>query len=401
MNGEIYLEALVATLKEAGDRTVLEHDGVATTAADLLAVDLPLCPRPRRPRIGRGDLVALLAPNSPDALAVRYATHLVGAAAMYLPCRLPEAQQRAALARVRSRRTCWSRSPRPRTCSRSRATVRVAVVGCDVPGAPLRLDRRGVRGVATRCPAGPGPTTSPWSSPQAAPPASRRAAWRDFATYTAMVSAPSAADRRQLANGHLAYLTQLLVDMTLLGGGTVVLQDAVEPAATLATIEPSAHHRPVPRRAAAVRADGPPRRRAARPVVAAGARRTSARRRPPTLRRRARARLGAVIAHTYGASEMGIVSALPPAEHDRPTRAVHLRRPHPPRRRGPVPPRTTARSAGAGGAGRDRGPLARDGRRATATGPPSRPRPSSTAGTAPATSAPGRRGLPAHPRPGR
>ncbi len=37
---------------------------------------------------------------------------------------------------------------------------------------------------------------------------------------------------------------------------------------------------------------------------------------PPTLRRRARERLGAVLAHVYGASETGIVSALSPAEHD-------------------------------------------------------------------------------------
>jgi fatty-acyl-CoA synthase len=40
----------------------------------------------------------------------------------------------------------------------------------------------------------------------------------------------------------------------------------------------------------------------------------------PVLRRRARERLGPVIAHTYGASEIGIVSALSPAEHDRPSR---------------------------------------------------------------------------------
>ena len=33
----------------------------------------------------------------------------------------------------------------------------------------------------------------------------------------------------------------------------------------------------------------------------------------PVLRRRARERLGPVIAHTYGASEMGIVAALGPA----------------------------------------------------------------------------------------
>src|SRR6202034_4068693 len=40
----------------------------------------------------------------------------------------------------------------------------------------------------------------------------------------------------------------------------------------------------------------------------------------PVLRRRARDRLGPVIAHTYGASEIGIVSMLTPAEHDRPYR---------------------------------------------------------------------------------
>jgi fatty-acyl-CoA synthase len=36
----------------------------------------------------------------------------------------------------------------------------------------------------------------------------------------------------------------------------------------------------------------------------------------PILRMRARERLGPVIAHTYGASEMGLVSALTPPEHD-------------------------------------------------------------------------------------
>jgi hypothetical protein len=52
---------------------------------------------------------------------------------------------------------------------------------------------------------------------------------------------------------------------------------------------------------------------------------------PPTLRRRARERLGPVIAHTYGASEIGIVSALSPAEHDptRPERFTCAGRIHP------------------------------------------------------------------------
>lgn len=60
---------------------------------------------------------------------------------------------------------------------------------------------------------------------------------RDFGSYTRMVAVPSPATRRQLANGMLAYLTQVLVDTTLLGGGTVILQSAFQPAATLAAIE--------------------------------------------------------------------------------------------------------------------------------------------------------------------
>jgi acyl-coenzyme A synthetase/AMP-(fatty) acid ligase len=36
---------------------------------------------------------------------------------------------------------------------------------------------------------------------------------------------------------------------------------------------------------------------------------------PPVLRERARRRLGPVVGHTYGASEMGMVSALRPAEN--------------------------------------------------------------------------------------
>jgi fatty-acyl-CoA synthase len=60
---------------------------------------------------------------------------------------------------------------------------------------------------------------------------------RDFAAYTAMVSATSPRHRIQLINGPLAYLSQVLVDITLLGGGRVVLREAYEAADTLATIE--------------------------------------------------------------------------------------------------------------------------------------------------------------------
>jgi fatty-acyl-CoA synthase len=126
---------------------------------------------------------------------------------------------------------------------------------------------------------------------------------------------PPCTGRRQLANGKLAYLTQVLVDSTLLGGGTVILQDRFDAAATLAAIETERitdlflvepqlfelmdHPGVADHDLSSLRT-----------LVHIGAAAA------PVLRRRARERLGAVIAHTYGASEMGIVSALSPAEHD-------------------------------------------------------------------------------------
>ena len=269
--------------------------------------------------IGRGDLVALHAPNSPDALAVRYAAHLLGAATMYLPA-LPAPHQRAALVELIApdllvafprRRTCCRRL---RRCGSPSSGATCPAPGCGSTGARTVCRRR-------RCRAGPVRATSPWSSPPAARPACRRAAsGRSPATPPRSATGPDPA-RRQLANGPLAHLTQLLVDTTLLGGGTVVLQDDVEPAATLAAIESARitdlflvepqlfsmidHPDVATRDLSSLRA-----------VVHIGA---SA---PATLRRRAHARLGAVMAHTYGASETGIVSALPPAEYGRPERVT-------------------------------------------------------------------------------
>jgi fatty-acyl-CoA synthase len=130
-----------------------------------------------------------------------------------------------------------------------------------------------------------------------------------------MVATPAAPQRRQLANGKLAYLTQILSDQTLLGGGTVVLQDGYEAVATLAAIERERitdlflvepqlfalmDHPAVPDYDLS----------SLRALTHIGAMAA------PVLRRRARERLGPVIAHPYGASEMGLVSVLTPPEHD-------------------------------------------------------------------------------------
>jgi fatty-acyl-CoA synthase len=194
-------------------------------------------------------------------------------------------------------------------------TVPLATVGADMPGMALRLDalamaQPGGPFISRACPddlavviSSGGTTGVPKGS------------WRHFSAYTAMVSTPSPASRRQLINGRLAYLSQVLVDITLLGGGCVVLRDVYDPADALAVIEAERitdlflvepqlfelmdHPDVAWRDLSSLRA-----------LTHIGA---SA---PAVLRLRARERLGPVLAHTYGASEMGLVSALSPAGHD-------------------------------------------------------------------------------------
>jgi len=137
---------------------------------------------------------------------------------------------------------------------------------------------------------------------------------RDFAAYTVMVAAPSPRTRRQLANGKLACLTP--------GPGRHHparrrhgRPASFQPADTLAAIESERvthlflvepqlfevmDHPDVTRRDLSSLS-------VLTHIGAAAA---------PVLRMRARDRIGPVIAHTYGASEMGIVSALTPPEHD-------------------------------------------------------------------------------------
>src|SRR4029079_5786862 len=115
-----------------------ERAGVTTSGAELLASTYRYARALDGIGIGRGDLVALHAPNRPEALGVRYAAHLLGAATMYLPA-LPEAHHRAALVELIA----------PDLLMRVAATThlvpagargRVTVVGGAAPGARLRLN---------------------------------------------------------------------------------------------------------------------------------------------------------------------------------------------------------------------------------------------------------------------
>jgi len=305
------IELVVAALEAAGDRVVLRHPDGETTGAELLAAIHRYARALTGLGIGPGDLVAEYGPNRPEALAVRHATHLVGAGSVYLSAPSGAGRRAQQLAQIDPRLVVVF----PATAHLlPETTAPVAAVG-PVEGVPLRLDELAAAQspdpLAPRAQLGDlgvvlssgGTTGIPKSSV------------RDFAAWAHAVATPPRPERRQLASGAEAYLTQILVTQTLVGGGTVVLRDDSDPAALLAAIEAEritdlflvepqllalVDHPDVARRDLS----------SLRAVTHIGA---SA---PPALRRRARERLGPVVAHTYGASEIGIVSALTPPEYD-------------------------------------------------------------------------------------
>ena len=307
-----YIERLVGRLAQLGDRPCVRYGGCDIPAADLLASIYRYAVALDSLGIGRGDVVALFAPNRPEALSIRYAANLIGAGATFLS--IPQTLEARA-------KLIAAIDPKllvvfPETAEFVPTEFAMPVAGVRLsPAGGLRLDeiaacqtgdpvacRAQLEDIAVIISSG-GSTGVPKGS------------WRTFAAYTAMVTVPSPEDRRQLVNGPLAYLSQVLVDITLLGGGTVVLRDRYEAVDTLKTIEadritdlflvePQLYE--LMDHPSLVSVD----LSSLRTLTHIGA---SA---PPTLRLRARQKLGARIVHTYGASEEGLVSVLTAAEDD-------------------------------------------------------------------------------------
>jgi fatty-acyl-CoA synthase len=301
-----YIDALLDQLENRSDRTVLRYLENDVTGNTLRVAIFRHARALAALGIGRGALVALISPNCPDGLAIRYAASLLGAATIFLPTLSNTNRLSTLLTRLQ-----------PTLLIVFRETVhfipdtfdgRVSFVG--IGPASSRLDtlaqtqselplRGQLRPDDLAVIVSSGGTTG-------VPKCSRRS----FATFSAMVGIANDEHRRQLINGPLAYLSQVLVDATLIGGGTVVLEQHYDPAQTLATIESeritdmllvepqlfeTMNHPDVGRRKLS----------SLRSIVHIGG---SA---PAVLRRRAAARLGSVLNHAYGASEMGLVSILP------------------------------------------------------------------------------------------
>jgi fatty-acyl-CoA synthase len=306
-----YIDALLDQLEKQSDRAVLRYLDHDVTGRTLRSAIFRYARALVALGVGRGTLVALLAPNCPDALAIRYAANLLGAATMFLPASAKADQRAALLARVRPTLLVLF----PETAHLIPDAVDGHVVFVGVGFASSCLDRlaRVQSDLPLRTQLNPDDLAVVVSSggTTGLPKCSRRS----FATYSTMVGTANDENRRQLVNGPLAYLSQGLVDTTLIGGGTVVLKRRYDPAETLATIEAeritdvllvepqlfeTMDHADVVRRDLS----------SLRFIAHIGG---SA---PAVLRQRAIARLGPVLTHLYGASETGLVSILPPSAYE-------------------------------------------------------------------------------------
>lgn len=80
-----YVSEILSLLAAAPDRDVVYWRGEAFSGGDLLRSVTETFLALRNCGVGKGDVVAILvAPNSPEMLTVRYATHLLGGAVCYL-----------------------------------------------------------------------------------------------------------------------------------------------------------------------------------------------------------------------------------------------------------------------------------------------------------------------------
>jgi fatty-acyl-CoA synthase len=309
----IYISRLLRELQRSGRTAVVRHDGLDISGDAFRASIFRFARVLRDLGIGRGALLGMFAPNRPEALALRYAAHVLGAATVYFSAPATEAQRLALIERIAP--DLLVVFPETARYLADKADRRFATVGFEKAGSIGRLDTLAALASAEPIPVAAEPNDLAVVSSSGGSTGVPKGSCRSFTRYTTMVSAPSPRDRVQLINGPLAYLSQVLVDITLLGGGRVVLRPAYEAVDTLSTIEaesvtdlflvePQLFN--LMDDAALTFYD----LSSLRCLTHIGA---SA---PRTLRLRARERFGPIVGHVYGASEIGLVSVLAPADHD-------------------------------------------------------------------------------------
>src|SRR5258705_3848087 len=135
---DVYINLLLARLAQTCDFPVLRYKGRSIVASDFLKSIFQYARSLSSIGIECGSLIAFIAPNRPEALAIRYAANLLGAATTYLSvpvsaqCRMELIAQINPALLVVFNETAHLLP--------DETTTRVAVIGIDLAGASLRLD---------------------------------------------------------------------------------------------------------------------------------------------------------------------------------------------------------------------------------------------------------------------
>ncbi|MFI9201063.1 AMP-binding protein [Streptomyces sp. NPDC053048] len=235
-----YVENNLDILGAAPEREVLVHGDRRVTGGELRALVHRLARALRERGVGRGDTVTLLSGNLPEAIAVRYAAHLLGCRVNHLYNKLSAEAQATIVHDVETRALVVD----PRYADRAAEIVAQAPVDT----------------VLTLGPAGSGSDLLEEAARQSDEPVASRARPEDVcairhtggttgrpkgicSTFAQLSGAqtheliPLGEERRQLVCTTLAHAAGMFADSTLYHGGTVVLLEDFDPAAVLAAIE--------------------------------------------------------------------------------------------------------------------------------------------------------------------
>ncbi len=311
-----YFERALARAVHQPDAVVIADRERQLRAAEFAALVYRLARALESAGLQRGDRVAILATISPEALAIRYAAGLLACATSFCPNRGLDERLHAFLEHVAADVLIVF----PETAGAASTAIARGLVSSTmslgaVPG--IDLDLLAVAGSMPPDPlAGRADPQDLWALVSSGgTTGGSKASRRSFAAYDRMVDIGPTPDRRQVVCSPLAYVSQVLADQVVVGGGVLVLRERFDPAEVLRTIEAEriTHLGLVEPGLVELIDDPDLLRRDLSSLVAITHIGTNA---PANLRRRLLERSGPILAHPYGASEAGIVSMLAAPEYD-------------------------------------------------------------------------------------
>jgi fatty-acyl-CoA synthase len=311
-----HVERIVERARDCPDEIVLQDISRRVSAAQLVIYVESAARALVEGGVNPGAVVALVAPNTVEAVVARYAVGLLGCATVVCPHADADELLAAFVAAVQPDLMVYF----PKTSAVAKAVLDRQTVPsgflfddlaagrstADAADTPLDTVVTGYSAAATGLAV---------LAPSGATTDESKASCRTFAEWLEITKGAPDRSRRQLICTPIAYIAQVLLDQTLLGGGTVVLRERFDAGEVLATIEKERiTHLGLVEPWLVELVDHPDYQpRALSSVVAISHIGADA---APALRKRLLSRTGPVLAHPYGASEAGIVSILGPGEYD-------------------------------------------------------------------------------------